>query len=546
VLVNQVRLTLDVLYRSTDPTVFYQPGVHLGSLLSPLLAPVAVLGLAWGLRNVADWRFAVLGLWFWGGLLAPVLTTSTPSVQRLVGAWPALMLFPAVLLNEFTWRMPVGRPRRMWIVVLIVVVGAIAMLDTREYFISYRASAPYADATAQARRAAERAADYRIFQLGIDTRGVDVFLGYGSTRFFAKGVDGADLGAPADQLPLLDAGGKGLAFFVYPSNAVFLPMLRLFYPGAHEEPVACGGGSCFTEYLLEPSVVARSRMLRVAYTMPGGRQLERREPNLGTIGPRGTADSWIPPESLLYPARVTWQGAFIATEAGPTRFTVSGDGNAELWVDDRLVTRETKGPPDEAVLVLARGLHAVRLSGTLRRHTNRVTVLWAAPGALLRPPTPRLLWATTYGGFSGEVWGGETRLDTLPGRAPDSRRLDPFLAFREAHHDRTIPTSAFVARWRAGLNVPEAGPYEFFLSSNGPSSLSVDRGPAVDVPAGSHRTLQAWLAAGQHTLEVRYGWAQGRAHLELGWTRSHGIAELIPPSALSPVWRSGFPGEPIP
>ncbi len=536
VVFNQVRMTIEVFFRHGEPTVFYQPAVHLGSILSPLVAALALLGLAWGLRNLRDWRFAVLGLWFWGGLLGAVLTIDTPSVQRLACAWPALMLFPAALLDHAAARFDAAGFRRLSTVALAVLVGAIAYLDTREYFVSYRALAPYGDSTAQAQYAAALGTSVKVYELGVDgVRQGDVFFTYGPTRFLAKGVEGEDVGALPSRLPIVDEKGKSVAFLVYPSNAIFLPMLRRFYPNGREEAVGNGRAACFTAYRVGAGELAATRVLRARYRAPNGERIERDEAGLGTVGPRGTEDSWSPPEMLVYPARATWEGSWMALESGEKRLELHGAGDAALWIDGRLATRETgpSGSAKPATILLARGLHDVRLEGMLPTPEARITV--GPPGSV----EARLLFRTAVGGFSGEVWSGEGSLDDLPARRPDTLRVDPFLGFRYIQEDPSFPGGAFLARWRATLRPPKSGQYWLGLRSNGPSRLLLDGRTLLDVPAGGDVENQATLESGAHSLEVRYAWTTGRSYLELTWRRPGGLVELIPPEFSTPPWRSG-------
>ncbi len=536
VLVHQVRATIEVFYRRGEPTVFYQPGVHLGSILSPLVAAMALLGLAWGLRNLGDECFAVLSLWFWGGLLGAILTINTPSVQRLAGAWPALMLFPAALLDHVATRTSAAGARRLSALVLAALVGTIAVLDTREYFVSYRALSPYGESTAQARYVAALGASYKVYQLGIDgVRSGDVFFGYGPTRFLAKGVAGVDVGALPSRLPIVDENGKNVAFLIYPSNAVFLPMIRLFYPGGKEEVVSDGVATRFTAYRIDSESLAHTRRLRTVFTMPDGTHLERAEPNLGTVGPRGAPDAWRPPDGLLYPARANWEGAFATGESGTKLVTLSGGGDAALWIDGSLVARENgaRGSSKPVTLFLARGLHDIRLEGTLATATSRITVQFPAP------VERRLLFRSAVGGFSGEIWSGEASLDALPSGAPEARRVDPFLGFRYAQEDPGFPKGPFTARWRATLRGPMAGPYSLGLRSNGPSRLLLDGRTLLDVPARGDLTTLVTLDTSPHSLEVRYAWTTDRPYLEVTWTPPGGSNQLLPPGFLTPLWRSG-------
>src|SRR5947208_768907 len=78
VLFTQTRDSLEVLYRNSDPTAFYNIREHRGSMLSPVLASLTLLGLVYAAAKALDPRFGLLSLWFWGGLLGPALTLDTP------------------------------------------------------------------------------------------------------------------------------------------------------------------------------------------------------------------------------------------------------------------------------------------------------------------------------------------------------------------------------------------------------------------------------------------------------------------------------------
>jgi len=195
VLFTQMRDTLEVLYRNGDPTVFYNIREHRGSMLSPLMAALTLLGLAYATAKSLDPRFGLLSLWFWGGLLGPALTLDTPSVQRLTGAWPAAVLLPAVLLDRVAasaGTLSVSFARRWVNLALGVLLAIVAAQGIREYFVHYRSLAPYGDSTAQARYAQTLGTAYKAYQLGVGdaVKSGDVFFSYGSTRFLAKGVEG--------------------------------------------------------------------------------------------------------------------------------------------------------------------------------------------------------------------------------------------------------------------------------------------------------------------------------------------------------------------
>jgi hypothetical protein len=336
----------------------------------------------------------------------------------------------------------------------------------------------------------------------------------------------------------VDENGRGAAFLVYPSNAVFLPMLRLFYPEGREEEVRGGGRTYFTSFRVDANALAASRVLRAVYRSANGESVERAEPNLGTVDERGSERGWSPPPGLVFPAHASWDGAFLARDGGARTVTLHGAGDAALEVDGRLVGRES-GAPGSAkpvAILLAKGLHDVRLTGTLGGPSDRITA------GFPRPPEARLLFRSAVGGLTGDVWSGEGSLDAPPSRAPEARRVDPFLAYRYMQEDPWFPRGPFLVRWRGSVRAPRQGVYTLGLRSNGPSRLLLDGRVLLDVPAREARTAAVSLDGSSRNLEVRYSWSSERPYVELIWTPPGGTDELVPPMALTPQWRSGFVG----
>jgi 4-amino-4-deoxy-L-arabinose transferase-like glycosyltransferase len=537
VLLNQLVRTVHAFYRNGEPTVFYRPGVHNGSLLSPLVAPLAFLGLAWGLARIRDFRYALLVLWFWGGLAGAILTADTPSVQRMAGAWPALMLFPGIVLDRTAARLESRGPTRMPGVLMSLLLAAIAVHDVREYFVIYRATAPFGDATAQARFAAALSRDYRFYQLGI---GIpphpDLYFGYGSTQFHAKDAEGEDIGSVSDRFPIVDEKGKGLAFLVYPSNAVFLPVLQLLYPEGQARLVEDDRHPYFTSYVVPLDAVKRQRRVRARYSLPSGKTIERDEAAIGTLGQTGTPGEWLPPPGLVYPARASWEAAFVWRGAEVVDVTLAGarEGDAELSVDGRVVLREAGREAERPVrLRLARGLHELRFSDTLRDGPTPLGPVFCG-----QPLARRLLFPTALGGLFGEVWQGGADLDAIPKRPAESWRVDPFLAIRDGRVDRALPSEPFLVRWRGTLRVTKGGLHVFWLRGNGASRLILDGRAVLATPARSETTIAVDLEPGPHPLEVRWSWGPERSYIELSWAPPGGPPGLIPPQALSPEKRS--------
>ena len=100
------------------------------------------------------------------------------------------------------------------------------------------------------------------------------------------------------------------------------------------------------------------------------------------------------------------------------------------------------------------------------------------------------------------------------------------------------PTDYFAARFIGVINTPDSGLWRFDLGSDQSALLFIDGEPVVSDPTGhSYRwksgTVQ--LAAGDHTIEVRYweGWSSAALHV--AWQGPNDLyTEIIPSSAFRP------------
>ncbi|HUP27326.1 MAG TPA: glycosyltransferase family 39 protein, partial [Chloroflexia bacterium] len=143
VLYHQLRETTDVLYRRPDQVIFYRHGEHGGSMFPPFWAGIVMLSLVYATWKFWDGRFALVSLWFWFGMLGSVLTVDAPNLQRITGAWPALMLLPAALLDRVfagAWPLSLNLARRWATVPIAAGLLWLGVDSYHEYFVSYAAT----------------------------------------------------------------------------------------------------------------------------------------------------------------------------------------------------------------------------------------------------------------------------------------------------------------------------------------------------------------------------------------------------------------------
>jgi DNA-binding beta-propeller fold protein YncE/4-amino-4-deoxy-L-arabinose transferase-like glycosyltransferase len=563
---EQARETLDVLYRRADQVFFYLISDHRGTMFPAFWATIVMLSIAYATWKLWDARFGLVLIWFWFGLLGSILTVDTPNLQRVTGAWPALMLIPAALVDRIFaagWPLSPAMARRWATVPLAAAVLFFGYTSTQEYFGHYLTTCPYCDSTTQARYSVDLGQDYKAYQLGVG--GYPYYFGHGSTRFLAKDVEGVDLLAAADRLPVVDGSDKGLAFIVYSNNAEYLPLIRLYYPGGTEEAIRSQDGvERFTSYKVTREQLATFQVATATYRPAGGSPVTREEPGLGTqraqsvvarrVGGRQSVrprpmEPWTPPAGATYPLQATWEGGLVAPHYGSYSFATNGTATGvRLFVDGIELVGDNGSEPGETVeLVLAKGVHEVILSGELADANSSLGLLWSGAGAETRPVEARFLYKGPRGGLTGEL--GPLALpeaealkmpDPFNGQQVREWRVDPFIGFRETFD--LFGSAPYLARWYGTLKVDADGVYGFATSSPAHAVLSIDDGIVIDGTGGmSSGTVQ--LTAGPHKVEMRYASPGGGARLELFWNTPGGQAGLVPPTALVPAQRAWLRSE---
>ena len=541
---QQSREVLDGVYKRGDQVPFYN--VQGIVALAPFWAVLGLLGLAYATWKLWDPRFAIALMWFVIGMGATILTIDAPNYQRYTNAWPALMLFPAALLDRIFaagWPLSLNLARKWSAVPLAAVLIFFGVDSYREYFVFYPTTCPYCTSTMQARYAQALGQDYKAYQMGVG--GYDNYFSYGSTRFVAKDVEGVDMIAAADDLPVTDNDGKGLAFIIYPNNADYLPLVHLFYPmGVQEEERGVDNSLQFTSIKVTREQLASTQVLHATYKPSTGNMVERDEADIGTSSDRPL------PQGLSFPVDAEWKGGLVAPQYGTYTFSLAaGPGDATLNLDGRPILQQKQGSASTAApvtvqMVLAKGIHDIDLAGTLANAQSGLGLKWSAAGGALSPIEARYLYNGPTGGLSGELgplMGSAADMLAAPdpyGSKPlTQRRSDPFVGFREA--SGIFNNQAYLARWRGKLNVPVEGDYAFSVGAGAQGMVMID-GKSVygNGPGGPAAGSAVHLTPGIHDIEARYASQGGPQRIELIWTTPGAQPAIIPPTNLTPLQRS--------
>ena len=497
-LLGQIRITAESLFNRPDATLFYQMNVHNGTMLQPLWAALTLLGLAYALWEFMDPRYAVVSIWFWGGLLGAALTTDTPSIQRIMGAWPAVMFFSAIVLDRVfaaAWPISPALARRWATLPLVALIAYLAVESYQEYFVRYFADySQYWNTYAAFAKSLGN--EYKAYQLS--TENGSRFT-YGAVQFPAKGIEGTTVFEPPDWLPVMDASPKGAAFLWDMGSTEYLPLLRHFYPDGKLEPVTDQiGRQYFYSYKVSAEQMAATHTAHARYTDAHGKVVVRDEPGIGTLGNRRPSL----PADIAYPVRAEWTGSIVADKPGQYNFRIDGEGKLEL--DDNTALDVVGSKRQGQALLLAQGIHPVQLSGTLHSPEDVLGVIWTTPAGSGGPIPRNVLFNDEIGSLTNEIFATSNPQllaapDPTGSITATNRILYPAVGVHYAESLMGLQPPATV-RSRGFIEIKNTGTYTFTLVTNGPAVLLID-GEAVTSTASQE--IQPAQSLGHHDVERR-------------------------------------------
>lgn len=525
-------------------------------------AALWVLGTAYIVWRVGDVRFAMLGVWILSGLAGAALTNETPALQRVAGMVPTLALVPAVFLDRIVsaWPplrlpgpLPRGRrsriPRLAANVALAALVVLVGVQTTTYYFGPYKAAAMYEEFTLVGRYI-EKLDPKKDVAYESDA---PLLLGsLGPTAFLSRDVPNNWMGNASDMLPLTGNEGKNVHFLFFPPTDPTAQLVRTYYPRADAGEVRQSDGAPFLS-TVRVSTEAQDalRLVTARYTFGSDRVFEREEKRIGTAGGKNSDAPGLP-GYVSYPLSAEWRGGLVAPEYGLYLLSLTAPSGAQLEIDGKTFATARDATTAIAEVVLARGVHEVRLTGTLASREDKIELLWQGEGEG-RAPTPierRYLWNGPRGALVGSFYAINrpwdivlTSLSELDAAAATDERRDGVLHWRNINELR-FEGATMLAAWRGKLAVPEVGSYVFRVEADGEAAIWIDGqllgayrygGEAPNLPATVN------LTAGEHEFEVRFKAAGNDSKFSLLWQRPGQFEpEIFPPTALVPVGGGSF------
>ena len=553
----QTVTTLSILTYRFDASSFYtftgEPAAK------PIEAALIILGLAWALWRWRDTRMAMLSLWFWSAIFAGgVLTIDAPYMARIIGIVPVMAIFAAITLSKLSAEamaqfalLAVLLRRKITLrkkIILragqVVVLGTVLSLmcfltleNFNDYFQRYLATNPYPETTGQAafvrdmnRKAeAESKPTPYYYDVGRDF----IYWGHGTNRYLNHDTSGQDMINPADTLPLPDSGDRDIYFMVWDTNKQYMDVLKAYYPEGQSEPYITlpNNNVLFNTFHVTAEQLLAHRFSHATYTPADGQLINRSEEGIGT------GETSKPPDGIAYPAQAVWNSNIVVPGFGRYRFFLDTDVPGSFAIDGTQVITNTGGGHGEVVLVLARGVHSVRLDGTTESPGSKVALTWAPGDSQPMGIARQYLWMGEGRGFTGLIYPGlfsssEPTADGASGAGGvTSARVDGFLGYRDT--PGVADGQTFSGSWTGTLNVAQPGDYVFDTRSRGETTLLVDGGtvlrniaasggvPSIDAQGTVH------LENGTHNIEVRYTWTASNGYLDVFWQPPGGNREIL-------------------
>ncbi|HET6316626.1 MAG TPA: glycosyltransferase family 39 protein, partial [Chloroflexota bacterium] len=384
-------------------------------MLDPLTAVLAMLGLAWLVLHLFDWRSWLLFGWGIVAMSGGVFTLpfEAPQAFRTIAVTPVLVLMTALALLLVADRLSLGRQRALMTGVSIVVAFGIGLLNVHTFFARQMQDPTVWQSFSTRETILMHAAQEGQYEaiLGSPTiaPSAQSALLPPAQRDTIRALD------PTTDLPYRGAGPALIALETEHDAALVDEIMRL-YPEARRVPIAHPAA---TQPIVEEVILDRDLLVR----HQGAVQTD-----------------------------VGWRALLAVETPGEYRLVAP---SGQLSVDGSALAN----PAD---VELARGNHSLEVRGQLPQG-QQLELLWQPPGTSeLRPIDARALFPPGEGGTGLAVTFFPTQ--NFDGE-PRDRLIDPLVA----HYFHTNPLRRFTfdphnswsAEWLGRLQVPTTGTYRF-------------------------------------------------------------------------------------
>jgi 4-amino-4-deoxy-L-arabinose transferase-like glycosyltransferase len=502
-------------------------------MLDPIMGTLMVLGAGLCLWRIRQPGYFLLLAWLLL-MLAPgifSLDFEAPQSLRAIGSLPAAYLLAAVPINGLWQEWEKSSKKRLnylFFVPLMLVLGISGYINYDIYF-NKQAKSPdswTAFSTPETIAAKIMAKMGNTVEYYVST----YYYQVPTIQFLAPAVTDYHRWETYDALPVASDGKKGIVFLVDGTQDKFFQQAKRYYPSAtFEEFTAPNGVPVLYEIYLHPSDILASQGLTASYyhgtEWSGQPFLVRTEKNLDFNFQDG--------DPAPFPFSVEWKGVLLASTYGDYQIFTRSPAPMELTIDDVPIVFQNNGDQKTAEISLAKGDHAI----TIRTEgmAGHYELDWQLPSENEAPiPASAFqLPPITNNGLLGKFyanaqWSGE----------PAFTEVDPWV---DVYFQVTPLNRPYTVEWTGNIHVPSSGHYLFGLECRDSSTLWIDSKQVLDDQTpDQYQEAGIDLAAGLHSLRIRYTDQTGYTHIHLYWTPPGSEREIIPQEILFPP--SGDPG----
>lgn len=473
---------------------------------------------------------------FFINLSASVFSVEAPQTLRTAGNIPIVFAIIALMFGHLHRSLlELGR-RWGTLLLALLLLPAVAFFSYRsaqKYFVEARNLAFDVHPTYVAMAAGQEG--------GPGTQAVFFATGFASSHppvvLFTRDTPIRNFYALSEYLPVGRAADRDHLLFLVDEYQALTPYLRWLYPEAEVKvlPNELGGAPLATYFKVPAKQLQALQGLEGEAVLANGKR----------VALKGAAPQL--PQALAPEARsVDLQGSISLDARALYRFSFSGQGDAELWVNGRSLASRRGGRVIQSEALLAKGLHRLRLQLRSAGPQDRMTVHVSA------------VQFKQYNSFFNQRGRAEYDLDRAStfriapngfyaryyaSRYPEGEAvtevIEPVVFNRWL--DSPIP-GTWSARWQARVRVDEAGEHRFFARGggsfmevrvNGRLAWRQGADPRGEMAPPQVQGIQR-LSKGWHDLEVLFS-TTGAPSTEIYWARPGKAEEPLLPDRLEPV-----------
>ncbi|MEM7127722.1 MAG: PA14 domain-containing protein [Chloroflexota bacterium] len=496
-------------------------------MLDPVVAGLAVLGLAFCVTRLWNPRSLLLVLWLILALLGGILSLDfeAPQSLRSIVSLPVAYLLAAVpvYLVWRAWDRSVTPyfPRTFGWLALVLLIP-IGWSNYHTYFVRQMTNF----ATWNAYSTPETITAETLNQLDDQTEAyvISYFHGHPVMGYVARDAKPFKRLETTDHLPMpWPQEGNVLMIMNAESRSLFDEAKR-FYPDATFEEVQppFGGPTVVYKALLQESDIGSIQGLTGFYypndDWSGEPTITRKDTMI--------AFDWGAEPPLTDAYSVEWRGVLRVEHFGQHQLILQAPAEAELYIGEELIL-EADGEQETAGLILAEGNHSIRLRAV--GGPGGMTLAWRPPDRTYEVIPARALYVppVTSNGLLGDYyangdWEGQ----------PTLSRID---AHFNLYFHVTPLKRPYTVEWRGKIGIPMSGLYTFGLESIDESILTIDGQEVIANFVRNHyQQGRIELEQGLHDIQLRFADRTDHTHVNFYWTPPGGRQQIVPAEVLFP------------